>query len=326
MKLRFALAVFLLVLLHRDTLHCQLIEDQKKAVAFLFGEIHPKGGNGAPVLGPNGRPIVINAAIGTAFFIGFPDERGGAGFEFAYIVTCKHVLREADGSLLPWVAVRLNLKAPTMPTGYEFMRLPVVDDKGNLLWLDDPDNPSDDVALLPFLPDLSKFDYKVIPSKLFLTKEVAKQDRFTEGDSLYFIGLLPQYYGQNKNYPVVRKGSVALITDELLDTPTGKQAAYIAEIAAWPGNSGSPVFVNLGGMRAGNLTVGESFAFVGLLEGYFMNRAPVEATETAQAFMGDPSNIGISFVVPADSLLHVLNSAKAKEYRDRELKTRGIIK
>jgi hypothetical protein len=60
---------------------------------------------------------------------------------------------------------------------------------------------------------------------------------------------MTQYYGESKNYPVVRRGSLALMTDEQIDTPTGKQKAFIAELASWPGNSGSPVFLSLTGLR-----------------------------------------------------------------------------
>jgi hypothetical protein len=304
----------------------QVIVQQKKTVAFIFGQIRPSTFSGTPVLGPNGRPIVVDAAIGTAFFISYPDNRGGENFSFYYVVTAKHVLGDGANRFLPDVALRLNLKDRSQLQSYDFVRLPVIDEQGNLLWMDDPDNPSSDVAILPFLPDLNKFDFLAIGTDLFLTNETAKKEHFSEGDSLYFVGLLPQYYGEKMNYPVVRKGSVALITDEPIDTPTGKQNAYIAEITAWPGNSGSPVFVNLAGTREGALRLGESFALIGILQGYYFNKQNVLVTETARMLAGDDSNIGISFVVPADTLLKVLKSAKAQRLRDDELRRRGLIK
>ncbi len=52
MKLRLVLVVVCSFALYGTTnLLGQLIDEQKKAVAFVFGETHPKA-NGAPILGP----------------------------------------------------------------------------------------------------------------------------------------------------------------------------------------------------------------------------------------------------------------------------------
>ena len=47
--------------------------------------------------------------------------------------------------------------------------------------------------------------------------------------------------------------------------------------------------------------------------------------ETSRLLAGDESNIGISFVVPAEALLKVLNSDKAKQRRDDELKQKAFV-
>jgi len=46
------------------------------------------------------------------------------------------------------------------------------------------------------------------------------------------------------------------MTDEEIDTPTGRQHAFIAELTSWPGNSGSPVFLNIAGYRQGSVMLG----------------------------------------------------------------------
>jgi len=83
---------------------------------------------------------------------------------------------------------------------------------------------------------------------------------------------MTQYYGETKNYPVVRRGTLAIMTDEKIDTPTGRQNAFIAELQSWPGNSGSPVLLNLGGLRGSTLMAGSDLSFLGILSGSFVNR------------------------------------------------------
>ena len=56
---------------------------------------------------------------------------------------------------------------------------------------------------------------------MFVTDAQLKSDAIAEGDNLYFIGLMTQYYGNKRNYPVVRRGTLALMTDEDVATPAG---------------------------------------------------------------------------------------------------------
>jgi hypothetical protein len=125
--------------------------------------------------------------------------------------------------------------------------LPVADNAGKLLWFQDPHNQATDVVAIPFAPDNKVFDVVGIPISLFVDDDLMKKEKVIEGDSLYFVGLMPQYYGDHKNYPLLRKGSLALLTDEPIDTPTGRQHVYLADMPSWPGNSGSPVLLNRGG-------------------------------------------------------------------------------
>ena len=293
----------------------QDVSEQKKAVCFVFGTVHPRNPDGTPVKTSAGKPLAVEQPLGTAFFVMYPDTRGGPDFGFVYLVTAKHVLKDADGTFLKQVKVRVNLKDEK---GVDFIpNIPVADSSGNLLWFHDT-NDAVDVAAVGLLPDREKVEFKAIPIAWFVDDATVASQKVSEGDALYFIGLMTQYYGERKNYPVVRRGTLALMTDEQIETPTGLQNAFIAELASWPGNSGSPVFLNLSGLRQGGLALGTNLKFLGILSGSFINRfrgTTVEATVVE----GNDFNTGISFIVPAARVKSVLDSGAAKANRDEQI-------
>jgi hypothetical protein len=309
-----ALAILLPALLS-----AQEITPQKKIVAFAFGVTHPRNPDGTAILGPANRPLVLDGPLGTAFFVSYPDSRGGSDFGFAYLVTAKHVLKDADGSFLKEIRLRLNLLSPTGPQACDFITgIPVSDEKGNLIWFHDDDE-AVDVAAFPLLPDMKKFDFKMLPISMFVDDAKLRSRQVAEGDALYFIGLMTQYYGESKNYPVVRRGTLALMTDEKIDTPTGRQRAFIAELPSWPGNSGSPVLLNLGGMRGSTIVAGSDLSFLGILSGSFLNRFKATMLDAQTVVGGNDLNTGISFIVPAERVKAVLDSPKAQAIRDAEI-------
>lgn len=301
------------------------ITEQKQTVVFLFGTLHPLNSDKTPMNDANGHPLEVESPLGTGFVIKYPDPRGGPDFGFIYLVTAKHVLRDFDGTFLRKLKVRMNLKKPTDDTGVGFITdVPVADANGNLLWLHDEKDPTNEAVALPFFPDAQTFDYRVIPLSMFVTQEQLKSEAVAEGDNLYFIGLMAQYYGSKRNYPVVRRGTLALMTDEEIATPAGPQKAFIAELQSWPGNSGSPVFLNLGGVRGSTIFAGERFSFLGLVLGGYRNEldAPVVGEANKIFKSGDQLPIGVSFIVPASRIRDVLDSPVAQNRRDAEIKAR----
>ncbi len=301
--------------------NAQEISNEKLAVAFVFGTIHPRKPDGTPIRDSSGKPVTtLDAPLGTAFFVLYPDSRGGPDFGFMYLVTAKHVLRDSDGTFLKEIKLRIDLKKPENGNQLEFIEhIPVSDDGRTLHWFTDNDN-AVDVAALPILPSFDRYNYKAIPLKMFVDDELLKTQQVAEGDSLYFIGLMAQYYGEKRNYPVVRRGTLALMTDEKIDTPTGMQRAFIAELASWPGNSGSPVFLSLGGMRQGSLKIGLDLHFLGILSGSFQNRIKATVPDATTVIGGNELNTGISFIVPAAQVKRVLDSPAAQQERDIQIK------
>ncbi len=305
------------------TSEAQTIAEQKDVVAFLFGTVHPLDKDHQPLKAPDGKPLSVEVPLGTAFFVFYPDTRGGPNYGFAYLVTAKHVLKDADGTFLREVKLRLNLKGGD---GVSFVEhIPVLDGQGKLTWFHDDDDAVDVVAY-PLLPDQKKYQFRAIPLSMFATDATFRENNVGEGDVLYFIGLMAQYYGTNKNYPVIRRGALAMMTDEKIDTPTGLQNTYIGELASWPGNSGSPVFLDVGGLRHGALIMGgNTISFVGILSGSFLNKFSATVPDTTTFIAGSDQETGISFIVPAAKLKEVLESAPARTDRDEEFSAKPLL-
>jgi hypothetical protein len=310
---RFILVISLLSLVAA----AQEVDQLKKCVAFVFGRVHVKAPDGSLAKGPDGQLVTLEMPLGTAFFVSYPDKRGGDEYSFGYIVTAKHVLKDVDGSYLKSVKLRVNLVKPQTDSDLTFGDIAVSDDAGRLLWFEDKEDPQNDVAIVPGMPSQGLVDFKTVPIQMFTDAELLKKRTVEEGDSVYLLGLMPQYYGERRNYPVVRRGTLALMTDEPIQTgPDTRQHAYLAELASWPGNSGAPVFLNLGGLRGGSLIGGSDFHLLGLMLGYFSNVRRADVVDTRTIMGGDPSNIGISFVLPASTIRKVLDSAPLQQMRD----------
>lgn len=300
--------------LSQTALIAQSIGDLKKCVVFLFGQIHTQG--------PDGKRITLEMPLGTGFFVSYPDPRGGREYSFGYLVTAKHVLRDSDGAYLKAVSVRANLLKPTGDSDLATTEIAVTDNSGHLLWFEDKDDPQNDVVLTPGIPDPRLVEFKMVPVGMFADTNLLRERNVQEGDSVYLLGLMPQYYGKNKNYPVVRRGALALLTDEPIQTgPDTRQHAYLAELASWPGNSGAPVFLDLAGFRGGSMMLGSEYHLLGLMLGFFSNLRQANIVESRSIVGGDPSNIGISFILPAPTIRKVLDSGPLQKLRDEAIKS-----
>ena len=137
---------------------------------------------------------------GTAFFCGV-----GAGANvFSYLVTAKHVIvmikqLSVDGQVL----IRINLGSGSFAT-----RAAGVDH-----WRSHPDDTSVDVAALAWLPG-AEFEFKLLPTEMFLTPERIKDEAVGIGDEVFMVGLFASHHGKQRNVPVVRIGNIACMPDE----------------------------------------------------------------------------------------------------------------
>lgn len=268
--------------------------DIKKMVTFLFDAEDPP------------------SPLGTGFWVGFP-KQDEPGTVFGYIVTARHVIKGHDR-----LRARMNLVPESGSLGFADIEIAC----GPHQVLYHP-NCAVDIAAIPYVPHATAgVDLLAIPKELFATSDFRLREEVGEGDEVFFLGLMPQFFGNLRNYPVVRHGRIALMTDEPFHTDKGPATFIYIEANSYRGNSGSPVFLRFGATRKPDaITLPSSgrdqIMLLGVMHGYLPQVGPVEhvtATEPGKtlAFL---ENINIAMVVPVDYLAELLDSPEAKARR-----------
>lgn len=250
-------------------------------------------------------------ANGTGFFVGVKNT-SNPDFSSVYLVTAKHVLYKSNTTdFLDTVFVRLNEKKGSS----QIVVIPIITEgeKRNVFTHCDS---SVDIAIIPFFPDQEKFDFKFLPEDRITTKEAFKELKIREGSDVFFTGLFTPYPGAERNYPIVRFGRVALVTDEKIEWQGELMDLYLVEAGSYGGNSGSPVFFYLGSDREpGSLMIGSPILkLAGVMKGTFLDAQEIKVVETKEVSIA-VSNMGIAAVVPGYKLHEILFSNELKEKR-----------
>lgn len=271
--------------------------DIKKTVCFIL----IKGTDGKYV--PNG----------TGFFV--VTENSSKSIMYGYLVTAKHVLRSSPekDEYFPEIFIRLT----KTKGGVEQLRIPIIrDGKNKNLFLHH--DPTVDIAVIPAIPEIQLYDFKTLPSSMLTTKEDVKAMNITEGADVFFTGMFTSYLGNDKNYPIVRFGRMALLSEEKIEFDKMLRDLYLVEIFSFGGNSGSPVFFYLGSDRMpGSLIVDSPvLKLAGVMLGTYVKRSPLQEILTGGTQTVSLDNIGIAAVVPSYYLWEIIFSEELKKLRE----------
>jgi hypothetical protein len=305
------------------------LEQIKKCVVFLIGNYELtriEVQNGVPTQ----REIQMQS-MGTGFFIGVPEPRLGSDQNFVFVVTNKHVIREPDAAGKPGLgpyfkalSARINTRE-AKPDGTQYITIPltVVTDRGDLTWLVDPDDDSVDLAVTPIRLMTDVVDTKWIGTDALATRKTLADLRITENDEVLFTGLFAWHLGAMKNYPIVRHGKLARISQERIPLdrtdPTRTVDVHLADVMSFGGNSGSPVFLRIGGVRDdGTVVAGYSYPLLGVMQGFFPEGLDV-AIQIAELHGVAAQNSGIAAVIPAEKITNILDSPRGKAFVERSV-------
>jgi len=265
---------------------------------------------------PSGKPVQRGYS-GTAFLLMVPDDRLH-GSSFTYLVTNRHVAQPGIEVNKPCVRagyfLRADLKVPNAQGSYS----QVVPLGLNALSWTFPSDASVDLAISPIGVDMDKIDAMFLPSTMLMGNADIKSNKITEGDSVLFTGLFVQLVGQIHSEPIVREGKIAMMPREQVPTTLqGLGDVYLVDCHVFGGNSGSPMFVDLSGMRGGNVLLGgPNYRLLGVVSGYVKETSGFEL-QTVASYAGTlDANSGIAVVVPAQELLDLINSPSLKQSRD----------
>jgi len=218
-----------------------------------------------------------------------------------HLVTAKHVVinpktgKPTDEGL----CVFFNLKTG----GIGYRKLDDIKRQWNVQWLFHQRNDVD-VAMIPFGLDPEQDDVLTIPDELFLSI-----DRVYELYDIFFLSYQPGLQASNRITPVVRSGSVSIVNED--------KSLYI-DGAAFPGNSGSPVFLKPSPIRFDKrgITIGSDLLggkFIGIIGEYLPYREVAVSVQTGRPRVVFEENTGLSRVWSADLVREIMESPVAKK-------------
>lgn len=256
-------------------------------------------------------------ASGTGFFVSIPN-KDKPEILHTYLVTAKHVVvDEKTNKTIDPIFVRLN----TIPGGSQIVKIPFSGENSAMIYFHQ--DKSVDIAVIPYGVNPKVFDVKYISENMFATKDKFQELSIREGDDVFFTGLFSHYLGNLKNYPIVRFGKIALITDEKLPWTEKDKGAemldlYLIECQSFGGNSGSPVFFTFGGDRdPKNYVLNyRKILLAGVMKGTYLDAKLIETIDTEKTNISR-ENYGIAGVIPSYKLLEILHSKEVKDFRDK---------
>lgn len=237
--------------------------------------------------------------VGTMFFLGKDAAGDGQVSSQVFAVTARHVIDGLQSRGCHTCVLRLN------PT----------DKRRNLVEIEIPisawrfhaSDESVDVAVVEQgIPQ--DVDHLVIPIGLGADSAKFSANEVDLGDEVFVSGLFVHHYGQRRNIPIVRVGSLAALNEEKVRTRSGYIDAYLVEARSIGGLSGSPVFVNLGASRmiGGQMKVhagGPIYFLLGLVHGHFETQGNEQPPEVnGQTVAHELVNAGIAIVVPFEKI------------------------
>lgn len=282
--------------------------DITKTVVFIY-----KGAEGTPA-----------QADGTGFLVSIPTPSNPNSM-WLYLVTAKHVVHtdanNFDSPLFPHLWVRVNKIAG----GFAMYRLDLVQTgAGQSVFFNS--DPSVDVAVMPIKPpDIDSLDVKVLPEEMLTGADDIQKLHIGVGSDMFFTGMFTGFLGEQKSYPIVRFGKLAMIPDEKINFGGTPTEGYLMEAFSFGGNSGSPVFFYLSADNTpGTMMLGPPVTKIaGVMKGFFGDIEQIGLLQppTAVPAQGVPvskGNTGIALVVPAKFIKEILHSPALESVRQRK--------
>ncbi len=262
------------------------------------------------------RKLPANPYSGTGFIVSVPDDRLGKNHVFTYLITNRHVAQPGSESGKPCrvtdYILLLNRKGKSPNASLTLGRVPIA--------LNDwtyPKDESVDLAAVQFVAPVEEWDYKMIPTNVFATQKMIDQGTIVEGEPVLFSGLFIQYEGQGRVEPVVRSGTIAMLSDELITTTLNKPGhVFLTDAHVFGGNSGSPMMVDT--TKFTN-EVGYDYKLLGVVSGEVFETKELTLQTTTSFNLQDTANSGVSMVVPAPEVLKLLMQPELVKERDTQV-------
>lgn len=239
---------------------------------------------------------------GTGFLYGHPvgtDPSDGKQWFRVFLITNRHVVEDTD-NLIARFNRSVDLDSQHVP-------LPLYANDGSLLWTLHPTGA--DVAVISIATgELSKekIEFAVFQKNkntLFRSEYLA--NGISEGNGVFVLGFPLGIAGEDRNYVIVRKGSIARIRNWLDE----KENDFLIDASIFPGNSGGPVLTIPENVH---ITGSSSFmqcCLIGMVSSYLPYQERAISIQTGRERLLFEENSGLSTVVPMDVIQEVVDLA-----------------
>jgi S1-C subfamily serine protease len=243
-----------------------------------------------------GKHDWVNSATG--FLYGYmvqPNADASKRVYRIFLVTDRHVLDDAinKGQL----TVRINSK-----TGEASERtIPLTDGFGHPVWRESADAKIDvGVVALDFNSmKVDQQDVIFLPNDIVATREDRLRSmKVGEGETVFVLGFPLDLNGVDKNYIIVRRGSIARIGDLLED----RAKTFLIDSFVFSGNSGGPVFLQPTFFGTDQSPARQSWYLIGVVKSYITENDYAISKRTGKVLLAVQENSGLSEVSPVDSI------------------------
>ena len=168
-----------------------------------------------------------------------------------------------------------------------------------------------DIAIIPFGLDPAKDDVKVIPDNLFLLP-----DSLFELYDVFFLSYQPGVEFKERVAPIIRGGIISIINED---------KTFHIDASAFPGNSGSPVFLKPSPIRFGvkGISIGGDQLggkFIGIIGQYIPYQEVAISTQTGRPRVVFEENTGLSKVWSVTFIRELLESSAFREQLNKVMK------
>ncbi|MBU2498381.1 MAG: serine protease [Proteobacteria bacterium] len=260
-----------------------------------------------------GTPLV---PIGTAFIVGYPHPTI-QNASIPIVVTAKHVLGGRDRVFGRFSTVEGK---STALVEYDLSKLKTSGD-----YWEHPDN-GVDIAVFR-TPHFKATQYAPLPLTIIASKEDFSSEGIQPTDRIIFPSLLVNFMGSERNYPVTRDGTIALIPEEKvpLRYQSGvsivqtEQEVILVDAISIPGASGSPIFLWPGPrIKRNAFSIGGTRPLLlGVMHGFYP-AVPRELIEikTSDVRQMYAENSGIAIVFPSWRLREIFEQKNLKKRID----------
>jgi hypothetical protein len=221
-----------------------------------------------------------------------------------FLVTNRHVFEDpVSKKHLPKVFLRFNVSGGQPARHYE---VNLLDPSGKPIWIRHAAD-SADIAVL----SINGQKLREEGIKFFFFSEdrhsylMADREKYgiATGDGLFVLGFPMGIRGAAQNFVIARKGIVARVDEEVL-----KEHFFFVDVAAYPGNSGGPIVIEVEIVAVGGTKAVSETRLIGVVSKGITYQDVAVSRQSGQPRVVFEEQTGLVKAVPIDSVVEAIDA------------------